>query len=89
MAALAREPESVELDDATNAIVRYALGLTREPGTTSGADVEALRCAGLSDAAIHDAATITAYFNFVNRTASGLGVELESSPGTASADSSD
>ena len=88
-AALAREPESVELDDATKAIVRYALGLTREPGTTSEADVEALRSAGLSDAAIHDTATITGYFNFVNRTASGLGVELEGSRGAQSADSPD
>ena len=59
----------------------------REPGTTSEADVEALRSAGLSDAAIHDTATITAYFNFVNRTASGLGVELESSQGAEPANS--
>ncbi len=41
------------------------------------ADVETLRGAGLSDAAIHDAAAVTAYFNFVNRLALGLGVELE------------
>ena len=89
MAALAREPQSVELEDATRAIVRYALGLTREPGATAKADVDALRGAGLSDAAIHDTATITAYFNFVNRTASGLGVEPEGSRGTESADSPD
>ncbi len=89
MAALAREPESVELDDATNAIVRYAIGLTRRPGTTSEDDVRALRAAGLSDAAVHDAATITAYFNFVNRTASGLGVKLEASRGSKSGDSPD
>jgi len=36
-----------------------------------------MRAAGLADSAIHDAAAITAYFNFVNRMASGLGVELE------------
>jgi alkylhydroperoxidase family enzyme len=40
-------------------------------------EVQILRDAGLSDQAIHDAAAITAYFNFVNRVASGLGVELE------------
>lgn len=45
-------------------------------------DIVALRTAGFSDAAIHDAAAVTAYFNFVNRMASGLGVELEeNSPG--------
>ncbi len=79
MAVLARDAESVDLDNPTRAIVRYALGLTHRPGKTSEDDVQALRAAGLSDAAIHDAAAITAYFNFVNRTASGLGVELEDS----------
>lgn len=39
--------------------------------------MEPLRAQGLSDSALHDAATIVAYFNFVNRIASGLGVELE------------
>jgi hypothetical protein len=32
---------------------------------------------GFSDEAIHNAACVTAYFNFVKRIASGLGVELE------------
>ena len=40
-------------------------------------DVVGLRAAGIPDAGIHDAAAITAYFNFVNRVAQGLGVELE------------
>lgn len=41
------------------------------------ADTEDLRAEGLSDAGIHDAAAIVSYFNFVNRIALGLGVELE------------
>jgi len=36
-----------------------------------------LRAAGFDDAAILRATEITAYFNFVNRLADGLGVELE------------
>ena len=36
-----------------------------------------LRRAGLSDHAIHDVVAIVSYFNFVNRIASGLGVDLE------------
>jgi len=39
--------------------------------------VDTLRAAGFDDAAIHDACAIVAYFAFVNRTADGLGVELE------------
>jgi alkylhydroperoxidase family enzyme len=41
------------------------------------ADADTLRALGLGDAAIHDAACVAAYFNFVNRIALGLGVELE------------
>ena len=40
-------------------------------------DVEALRRYGFDDRASHDACAIVAYFNFVNRIADGLGVELE------------
>ena len=40
-------------------------------------DVGALRAAGVPDAGIHDAAAVTAYFNWVNRIALGLGVALE------------
>lgn len=41
------------------------------------ADVATLREAGLTDAGIHDLNAVTAYFNFVNRVAQGLGVALE------------
>lgn len=41
------------------------------------ADVERLREAGLDDRAIVDANQVVAYYNYVNRVADGLGVELE------------
>jgi alkylhydroperoxidase family enzyme len=40
-------------------------------------DVAALREAGLDDRAIHDAAAVVAYFNYINRIADALDVELE------------
>jgi alkylhydroperoxidase family enzyme len=40
-------------------------------------DVEALRAAGFSEAEIFEAAFVTAYFNYTNRVAEGLGVEPE------------
>ena len=55
----------------------YALKLTTTPSEVYEQDVASLREAGFSDRAIHDVAAITGYFNFVNRMASGLGVELE------------
>jgi uncharacterized peroxidase-related enzyme len=56
----------------------YADTLTREPASVTESDVQTLREHGWSDSAILDIAQVTAYFNFVNRMADGLGVTLES-----------
>lgn len=40
-------------------------------------DVDSLRAVGLDDRAIVDANQVVAYYNYVNRVADGLGVELE------------
>lgn len=55
----------------------YAEKLTQEPAAVGPADVERLRQAGHSDCAIHDAAQVIAYFNYINRVADGLGVDPE------------
>ena len=55
----------------------YAVKLTNAPWEMVAADVEHLRLNGFSDVAILDVNQITGYFNFVNRLAEGLGVELE------------
>ena len=41
------------------------------------ADVEVLRGHGFSDAAVHDATQVIAYFNYINRIADCLGVDIE------------
>ncbi|MDQ3954310.1 MAG: hypothetical protein M3285_02010 [Actinomycetota bacterium] len=51
--------------------------LTLEPWNVRREDVEALRNAGFDDRAIVDANQAMSYFNYVNRVADGLGVELE------------
>jgi uncharacterized protein YciW len=43
----------------------------------TGADVDALRAVGLDDRDVVDGNQVVAYFNYVNRVADGLGVELE------------
>ncbi len=55
----------------------YAVALTRSPGSMRESDVERLRGAGFEDRAILDICQVTAYYNYVNRLADGLGVELE------------
>lgn len=79
--ALVADPAQVELGAADRAIVDYALKLTATPREMTAADVDGLRAVGLDDRGIHDVCAITAYFNFVNRMADGLGVELEEGPG--------
>lgn len=58
-------------------MLEYAVKLTRTPHEMSADDVEALRRAGFADPAIHDIAQITALFNYYNRLADGLGIDLE------------
>ena len=65
------------LDDETLALLEYADKLTRTPGAMQPHDVERLRAGGWDDRAIHDAAQVIAYFNYINRIADGLGVDPE------------
>ena len=57
----------------------YAVTLSLTPSAVTSDDVERLRGAGFEDAAILDICQVTSYYNYVNRLADGLGVELESS----------
>jgi len=75
--ALMTDPAAAPLEGADGALVAYALKLTRTPRGMRPADVEALRAAGLSEEEIFEAAFVTAYFNYTNRVAEGLGVEPE------------
>lgn len=79
-AALAEAVASGRFDAAGSriaALCRYALKLTRSPSAMAEADVDVLRDAGFSDRDIVDANQVVSYFNYVNRVADGLGVELE------------
>jgi alkylhydroperoxidase family enzyme len=51
--------------------------LTHTPDKMSRSDIDALRGQGLSDRAVSDAVQVIAYFNYINRVADGLGVDLE------------
>ncbi len=58
-------------------MLSYAVRLTRTPHEVSGEDVARLRAVGFDDTAILDICQVVSYFNYVNRLADGLGVELE------------
>lgn len=59
------------------ALLAYAAKLTLAPKDVTQDDIKDLRDAGLTDAEILRANLIASYFNFSNRVALGLGVELE------------
>jgi len=59
-------------------MIDYAVRLTRRP---LGADtlLPGLRALGFRDGALLDICQVAAYYNYVNRLADGLGVEIETS----------
>jgi uncharacterized protein YciW len=58
-------------------MLAYAVKLTHRPASIDAADTDRLREVGFDDAGILDICQVTAYYNYVNRLADGLGVELE------------
>jgi uncharacterized peroxidase-related enzyme len=57
-------------------IVRHAYKLTNAPDAMTESDLGELRAVGLDDRDILDLTLVTAYVNFANRIAQGLGVEF-------------
>ncbi|MEK6986374.1 MAG: peroxidase-related enzyme [Candidatus Thermoplasmatota archaeon] len=86
LARYAKEPAWVESFAANpakattgreKALVEYAIQLTSAPQKGVAAQTAALQKAGLRDEEILQAAQVVGYYNFANRIAVGLGVELE------------
>ncbi|MEE2940420.1 MAG: peroxidase [Planctomycetota bacterium] len=78
MDGIARGDWAEVTDDPEDAaLCAYAVKLTRTPSAMVEADVSGLRAAGLDDVAIHDAIQVVAYFNYINRIADAVDVELE------------
>lgn len=65
------------LDAVDRALCAYADKLTRAPARMSADDVAGLRAVGLDDVAIHDAIQVVSYFNYINRVADAVHVDLE------------
>ena len=68
---------SAGLDEQTAALLEYTEQLTRRPQDCGKSDVARLSRTGLSERAIHDAVQICSYFNYINRVADAVDVELE------------
>ena len=76
---LVRDFKSADISDLDRAILDYAAKLTKEPASVSVSDVRDFRTKHpeLNDHMLHDIVQVVSYFNYVNRLADGLGIELE------------
>ena len=64
-------------DETDAALCAFAEKLTHSPEAVEEADINALRTEGLDDLSIHDAIQVTSYFNYINRVAHAVHVDLE------------
>ena len=69
--------QKASLSTADQALCRFAEKLTLNPRQMTETDIETLRSFGFNDAAIHDATQVISYFNYINRIADALNVDLE------------
>ena len=68
---------TADLDPQTRGMLDFAVKLTREPTEMRESDVQVLRDLGLTDEQILSVVGITCLFNFMNRLADGLGVDID------------
>ena len=71
-----RDFRSIDLPERLRTMLEYVVKLTKTPNAMEQSDIATLRTCGFSDEDILNINLIASYFNFVNRTALGLGVEF-------------
>ncbi|MEW6297906.1 MAG: peroxidase [Thermodesulfobacteriota bacterium] len=74
---LKTDPANAPLEPPDKAMIDFALKLTREPAKVKKDDLDFLRQYGFSEEQVVDIVLITCTFNFMDRLADGLGVELD------------
>lgn len=77
MEEVAKDFTNASISKEDKVMLYYVQKLTKESYNIKKQDIEALRRAGFSDRDIFDINQVASYFNYVNRIADGLGVELE------------
>ncbi|MFT4539922.1 MAG: putative peroxidase-related enzyme [Planctomycetota bacterium] len=75
--AASEDWQAMPLEPLDRALCAFAIKLTETPGAMLKADIAVLREHGLDDIAIHDAIQVIAYFNYINRVADAVHVDLE------------
>lgn len=74
---MARDWRTAPLSEADHALCAFAEKLTLHPARMEEADVAALRRLGFEDVDVHHAIQVASYFNYINRIADAVHVDLE------------
>lgn len=74
LTALLDDVDTAPVDEPMKPLLRYVAKLTLTPSRVTGTDVLAILEAGWNERAVHDAASVCALFNLMNRLVDGLGV---------------
>ena len=74
---LTGEGPAAAVDAKFAALLDYVGKLTREPAKITAKDAEAVYAAGWDDTALFHAVLVAGFFNFFNRLADGLGLEID------------
>jgi uncharacterized peroxidase-related enzyme len=77
LAALMQEVNTAPVEDKLKPILHYVRKVTLSPAKMTAQDAEAVYAAGWDERALHDAVSVCALFNFMNRLVDGLGIEAE------------
>ena len=77
MERVATDWRTAGLSPADKGLAEWAVAVTVDPSGMRAEAITRLRNMGFSDRAIHDAAQVVSYFNYINRMADALGVDEE------------
>lgn len=77
LTGLLTDLSTAEVDDRMRPLLSYLGKLTRDPSKVSPVDARAVLTAGWDERALHDAVSVCALFNFMNRFVNGLGITAD------------
>ncbi len=69
--------QTADIDEATKAILEFAVKVTKAAPTITPTDLERLRSYGLTDEALFAIVEVVGFFCYVNRIADAFGIELD------------
>jgi uncharacterized peroxidase-related enzyme len=69
--------ESANIDEPMRTLLRYVGKVTTDPAKVTPTDAERVLEAGWDEQALHDAVSVCALFNFMNRFVDGLGITAD------------